>query len=68
MIIIYDTNKQFKYHYLYRRDYRKIENDFLINCLVALDYLYENDLLVVDYSKINKYKTNKKVNIIDKCF
>ena len=65
MIIIYDTNKQFKYHYLYRRDYRNIENDFLINCLVALDYLYENELLVVDYSKINKYKTNKKVNIID---
>ena len=65
MIIIYDTNKQFHYKYIYRRDYRTIDNPFLINSLVALDYLYENDLLVVDYSKINKYKTNKKVNIID---
>ena len=65
MIIIYDTNKQFHYKYIYRRDYRKFENNFLINVVVALDYLYENDILLVDYSKINKYKTNKKIDIID---
>jgi mannose/fructose-specific phosphotransferase system component IIA len=65
MIIIYDTNKNFHYKYIYRRDYKTFENTFLINVIVALDYLYENDILLVDYSKINKYKTNRKVNIID---
>jgi len=65
MIILYDTNKKFHYKYTYRRDYKTFENNFLINVIVALDYLYENDILLVDYSKINKYKTNKKINIID---
>ncbi len=64
MIILYN-NKQFKYNYVYRRDFRKIDNHFLINTLVALDYLYENDLLLVDYDKIKSYKRNDQVNILD---
>ncbi len=65
MIILYENNKKFLYKYVYRRDYRPFNNDFLINTIVALDYMYENDLLLVDYSKIKSYKRNDKVNIID---
>jgi len=69
MIIIYEKTKQFHYKYIYRRDYRKIEDSFLINTLVALDYLYENDILLLDYEKINKYADEHEheddVNIID---
>ena len=65
MIIIYNINKQFHYKYKYRRDYRKLEDSFFINVIVALDYLYENDIMLVDYGKIKSYKRNDKVNIID---
>ncbi len=65
MIILYDKNKKFRYTYIYRRDYRSFENYFLINTIVALDYLYENNLLLLDYGKIKTYKRSDKINIID---
>ena len=65
MIILYGDNEKFHYKYQYRRNYKPIDNEFLINTLVALDYLYENDMLLVDYDKIKSYERNDKVNIID---
>lgn len=67
MIIIYKKTKQFTYTYVYRRDYRYFEDDFLINTIVALDYLYENDILLVNYKAkfSEKQDEDKKVNIID---
>jgi hypothetical protein len=69
MIIIYQKTKQYPYKYINRRDYRKIDDHFLINTLVTLDYLYENDILLVDYSKIKSQSEShphrNHVNIID---
>ena len=67
MIIIYKKTKQFKYTYVYRRDYRKFEDAFLINTIVALDYLYENDILLVNYKARFSKEQNEDihVNIID---
>jgi hypothetical protein len=60
MTILFDKNKQLRYTHIYKRDFRKFENHFLINTLVALDYLYENDVLNLFYQE-----KNKQVNIID---
>ncbi len=69
MIILFQKNKQYPYKYVNRRDYRKIDDHFLINALVTLDYLYENDILLVDYSKIknqsDEHPHKNHVNIID---
>ncbi len=67
MIIIYKKTKQFKYTYVYRRDYKSFEDTFLINTIVALDYLYENDILLVNYKAkfLKKQNEDKQVNIID---
>jgi len=60
MIIIFDTNKQFKYSYITDRDYITFNDTFLINTLKALDYLYKNNFLTVKYKN-----TNTKMDIID---
>ncbi len=69
MIILFEKNKQYRYKYIYRRDYRKIENNFLINTIVALDYLYEKDILLVSYKKLAHLleEDSKKevINILD---
>ena len=69
MIILFDKNKKFHYKYVYRRDYRYFTDSFLINVIVALDYLYENDILLVNYQKLDHLLADDSdknlVNIID---
>ena len=67
MIILFNKTEQFRYKYVYRRDYRNFNDHFLINTVVALDYLYENDILLVNYDKLKHVSNNQKgkVDIID---
>ncbi len=58
MIILFE-NKQFKYSFITNRDYEKIENSFLKNTLKALDYMYNNDLLLLTYTDKDSGQKNK---------
>ncbi len=63
MIILFE-NKQFKYSFIANRDYEKIENSFLKNTLKALDYMSNNDLLLLTYTDKDSGQKNK-FDVID---
>ena len=63
MIILFDQQK-FVYSYVENRNYANIENSFLKNTLIALDFIYKNDLLLLTYKDpISKQKN--KMDILD---
>jgi hypothetical protein len=50
MQILYNQNQRFQYSYIPNRVYTTIQDSFLKNTLIALDYLYKNDILTVTYA------------------
>ena len=51
MRIHYNQDKIFKYQYIENRDYGQVPDLFLRNTLMALDYLYKNDIMMITYHK-----------------
>lgn len=61
--IKYDINSFFEYKPIANRDFSLIENNFLKNTLIALDFLYFNDIMTVTYFK--NTSNEKTIDIID---
>lgn len=63
MIILFD-DKKFNYSFIENRNYKNIENSFLKNTLKALDFMCQNDLLLLIYKDASSGQKNK-FDIID---
>ena len=63
MQIIYNKNQTQLYKFEENRNYKAIFDDFLRNTLMALDFLYENDIMTLTYKRENDTKIT--LDIID---
>lgn len=61
--IKYDINSLFEYKPIANRSISSIDNNFLKNTLIALDFLYFNDIMTVTYFK--NTENEKTIDIID---
>ena len=57
MKIHYNKNQSFQYSYVSDRNYSEIKDSFLKNTLIALDYMYKNDVLTVTYVRGEEKRT-----------